>query len=41
MVKLLDLGISEFYVVNKTRSINVGTKPYKAPELLFEYKDNN
>lgn len=34
-VRLIDWGLAEFYFNKYEYSIRVGTKPYKAPELLL------
>ena len=36
-VRLIDWGLAEFFYPNFEYSLRVGTKPYKAPELLLGY----
>ena len=36
-VRLIDWGLAEFYYPEYDYSIRVGTRPYKAPELLHNY----
>lgn len=36
-LKLIDLGLAEFYHPEKSYSTRVATRSYKAPELLLEY----
>ena len=37
-LNVIDWGLSEYYVQNYKYNIRVGTRFYKAPELLLEYK---
>jgi len=35
-VRLIDWGLSEFFFPKFEYSVSVGTRPYKAPELLLK-----
>ena len=37
IVKMLDWGLAEFFVANRSYSPKVSTRSYKAPELLLDY----
>lgn len=37
-LKLIDFGLSEFYVPGKDRPLKVASRPYKGPELLVGYR---
>lgn len=37
-IKLIDWGLSEFYLENQEYHTRVSSKPYKGPELLIGYK---
>lgn len=36
-IKLIDWGLSEYYLPNKDYHTRVSSRPYKAPELLVSY----
>ena len=40
-IKLIDFGMTDYYSKNKEYSPRVGTLPFKAPELLLEFKHYN
>lgn len=33
-IKLIDWGLSEYYIINKPYHTRVSSRPYKSPELL-------
>lgn len=37
-LKLIDWGLSEFYIPNKDYNVRVASRPFKGPELLVDYK---
>jgi casein kinase II subunit alpha len=37
-LKLIDWGLSEFYIENKEYNTRVSSRPYKGPELLVNYQ---
>ena len=38
VLKLIDWGLSEFYIPGKDYNVRVASRPYKGPELLCNYK---
>ncbi len=38
-IKIIDWGLSEFYLKENNFSTRVSSRPYKSPELLVNYKD--
>ena len=36
--KLIDFGLSEYYIPGKKMPVRVASRPYKGPELLIGYK---
>lgn len=40
-IKLIDWGLSEYYLPNKKYPTRVSSRPYKSPELLIEYSHYN
>lgn len=38
VLKLIDWGLSEFYIPNFDYNVRVASKPYKGPELLINFK---
>lgn len=38
ILKLIDFGLSEFFVPGKELALKVASRPYKGPELLVGYK---
>lgn len=37
-LKLIDWGLSEFYLPDQEYNVRVASRPYKGPELLIGYK---
>lgn len=37
IVKLIDWGLSEFYIPDKEYNVRVASRPFKGPELLVDY----
>lgn len=38
MLKLIDWGLSEFYIPDKEYNVRVASRPFKGPELLVDYQ---
>lgn len=38
ILKLIDWGLSEYYLPNFEYNVRVASRPYKGPELLVDYK---
>lgn len=37
-IEIIDWGLSEFYIHNNELNTRVCSRPYRAPELLVDYK---
>jgi serine/threonine protein kinase len=38
LLKLIDWGLSEFYIPDKEYNVRVASRPFKGPELLVDYQ---
>ncbi len=40
-MKIIDFGLAEFYIPDRSLSVRISSRFYKAPELLLEYEFYN